>query len=220
MTSLVLIGAGELAEVVLSLLGDIEGVDPVACAVERGYLDGAALGDLPVVAIEALEDAFPASSHDVLVCVGYRHVNRDRERLAHSCEERGYRLWSFVHPAAWVSPDASIGSGCIVFPRAVVEPHAVLGDGVVLWSGSLVAHNGRIGDFCFLAPNATLGGGVTLGSRCFVGANATVRDGVTIGAACVVGAGALVKHDAGSGAVYPALGTAIGTRESDSYDNL
>jgi sugar O-acyltransferase (sialic acid O-acetyltransferase NeuD family) len=220
MTSLVIVGAGELATVVLSLLRDVDGVEPVGCAVERAYLDGAALGELPVVAVEELESSFPSSSHELLVCVGYRHVNRDRERVARACEDRGYRLWSLVHPAAWVSPDASIGSGCIVFPRALVEPHAEVGDGVVLWSGSLVAHDARIGDFCFLAPNATLGGRVMLGSRCFVGANATVRDGVTIGTACVVGAGALVKHGARSGAVFPALGTAVGTRESDSYDNL
>jgi sugar O-acyltransferase (sialic acid O-acetyltransferase NeuD family) len=219
-TSLVLLGAGEFAKVVLSLLRDVEGAEPVGCAVERSHLEGAALGDLRVIALDELETTFPSSTHELLVCIGYRHVNRDRERLVRACEERGYRLWSLVHPTAWISPDASIGSGCIVFPVALVEPFAVVGDGVVLWSGSVVAHDSHIGDFSFLAPNATLGGRVTLGRRCFVGANATVRDGVTVGEGCVIGAGAVLKRDAHSGAVYPAVETPVGPRNSDSYDNL
>ena len=220
MTQIVLIGAGELARVVLSLLRDVEGVEPVGCAVEEAHLEGAGLGGLPLVTLEEIETAFPSSSHELVVCVGYRHVNRDRERLVRSCEERGYRLRSLIHPAAWISPDATIGSGCIVFPRAVVEPFAVVGDGVVLWSDSVVAHDGRVGDFCFLAPNATLGGRVILDRRAFVGANATVRDGVRIGAGCVVGAGAVVKRDTAPGAVYPAAESSVGPRSSDSYDNL
>lgn len=220
MTQLVLVGAGELAGVVLSLLRDVEGAEPVGCAVDREYLEGAVLGDLRVVALEDLEATFPPSSHELLICVGYRHVNRDRDRISRACEQRGYRLWSLIHPAAWVSPDASVGSGCIVFPRAVVEPDSVVGDGVVLWSGSVVAHDGSVGEFSFLGPNATLGGRVMLGPRSFVGANATVRDGISVGADCVIGAGAVIKRDADAGAVYPAVETPVGQRQSDSYDNL
>jgi sugar O-acyltransferase (sialic acid O-acetyltransferase NeuD family) len=216
----VILGAGELASVVLSLLRDVNGVQPVGCAVERAHLDGAALGDLPVVALEDIETSFPATAHELLVCVGYRHVNRDRERLARACEERGYKLSSLVHPDAWVSPDALIGPGCIVFPRAVVEPFTVVGRAVILWSGSVVAHDSRVDDFCFIAPNATLGGRVTLGVRCFVGANATVRDGVSVAADCVIGAGAVVKRDTAPGTVYPATEAVAGRRGSDAYDNL
>ncbi len=220
MTPVVLVGAGELARLALSFLRDIDELEPVACAVGAAHLEGAVLGDLPVVALEELESAFPAATHEVLVCVGYRRVNRGREELVRSSSARGYRLATIVHPSAWVSPDAEVGANCIVFPRAVVEPFTELGDGVVVWSGGVVAHDCRIGDFCFLAPNATVAGNVTLGERCFVGANATVRDGVTLGADCVVGAGALVKHDTEPGSVFPAAGTPVGRRSSSGYDTL
>ncbi|MBA3842023.1 MAG: acetyltransferase [Actinobacteria bacterium] len=220
MTALVLIGAGELAHVALSLLRDVEGANPVGCAVDPMYVDGASLGDLPVVSLDEIELRFPSAAHEVLVCVGYRHVNRERERLIRNCEGRGYRLWSLIHPHAWVSPEAIVGAGCIVFPRVVIEPYSTVGKGVVLWSGSVVAHDCRVGEFGFLAPNATLGGRVALGARCFVGANATVRDSVTVGDDCVIGAGAVIKRDAFSGSVYPAFETALGTRGSGSYDNL
>jgi len=219
-TPIVLVGAGELARSTLSFLRDIDGLEPVGCAVGAAHLEGAVLGDLPVVALERLESAFPAATHEVLVCVGYRRVNRGREELVRSCAARGYRLATAVHPSAWVSPDASLGANCIIFPQAVVEPFAELGDGVVIWSGGVVAHDCRVGDFCFLAPNATVAGNVTLGERCFVGANATVRDGVTLGAACVIGAGALVKHDTEPGSVLPAVGTPVGQSSSGDYDTL
>ena len=220
MTPLVIVGAGELARVALSLLGDVEGLEAVGCAVDAELLDSAELGGLPVVALDELETAFPAAAHEVLVCAGYRRVNRGREELVRSCAGRGYRLATLAHPAAWVSPDATLGGNCIVFPRATVEPFTVVGDGVILWSGSVVAHDSRVGNFCFLAPNATVAGNVTLGERCFVGANATVRDGVTVGADCVIGAGAIVKWDAEPGSVFPAVGTPLGSRPSSEYDEL
>lgn len=220
MTRIVIVGTGELARLALSFLRDVEGLDPVASAVGTDYLEGAELGALPVVAFEELESSHPPGEHELLVCVGYRRVNQGRERLAEAGRTRGYRLATLVHPAAWVSPDASLGEGCIVFPHVVVEPHAAIGAGGVLWSGSLVAHDSRLGDFCFLAPNATVAGNVTLGERCFVGANATLRDGITLGPDCVVGAGAVLKQDAAGGTVFPAVGTRAGERPSSSYDTL
>lgn len=220
MSSIVIVGAGELARLALSFLREVEDVDPVACAVGAEHLEGAELGGLPVVALEDLAGSHPPEGHELLVCVGYRRVNRAREELTASVRARGYGLASLVHPESWISPDASLGEGCIVFPRVVVEPFAAVGDGGILWSGSVVAHDARFGGFCFLAPNATVAGGVTLGDRCFVGANATVRDGVALGAGCVVGAGAVVKHDADAETVFPTVATAAGARPSSSYDDL
>lgn len=220
MSAIVIVGTGELARLAHSFLRDIDGLEPVAATVGAEYLDGAELAGLPVVAFEELEDSYPPDDHELLVCAGYRRVNRGREHLTKAARERGYRLATLAHPAAWISPDASLGDGCIVFPRALVEPYATIGAGGVLWSGSVVAHDSRLGDFCFLAPNATIAGNVTLGERCFVGANATLRDGISLGPDCVVGAGAVLKYDAAPGTVFPAAPTRPGERPSSSYDTL
>lgn len=219
MSRVVLVGAGELARVVVSLLRDVPGLEPVACAVDAEHLGAVAI-DLPVVPLEELERRHPPGEHEALVCVGYRRVNRGREELTSAVSDRGYAIASLVHPAAWVSPDAELGPGCIVFPRAVVEPHASVGAGTILWSGAVVAHDSSLGAFCFLAPNATVAGNATLGERTFVGANATVRDGIALGADCIVGAGALVKRGAPAGTVFPAAPTRVGERPSSGYENL
>lgn len=220
MSGLVVVGAGELARLALSFLREGGGPEPAACAVGAEHLDGAELGGLPVVSLDELERSHPPAGHDVLVCIGYRRVNRAREAVAGALAERGYALASLVHPAAYVSPDAALGEGAIVFPHAVVEPFAELSAGAVLWSGSVVAHDSRLGPHCFLAPSATVAGNVVLGARCFVGANATVRDGVSLGDGCVVGAGAVVKRDAPAETVFPAVATAPGPHSSSAYDTL
>ena len=175
---------------------------------------------LPLVDLDGLVDSHPPADHELLVCVGYRRVNRAREELTGRLLDSGHRLGTLRHPSAWISPDAELGAGCIVFPRALVEPYASVGTGSILWSGSVVAHDSRVGAFCFLAPNATVAGNVTLGERTFVGANATVRDGVTVGAGCVIGAGAIVKHDLAEGTVLPAAQTPTGQRLSSEYESL
>jgi sugar O-acyltransferase (sialic acid O-acetyltransferase NeuD family) len=219
-SKVVLVGGSELARVVLSLLADAPDLEPVACSVDAEHLDAAAEIGLPVVDLNALADSLPPADHELLVCVGYRKVNKAREELTGRMLAAGYRLATLRHPAAWISHDARVGAGCIVFPRAVVEPYASIGNSSILWSGSLVAHDSRIGAFGFLAPNATVAGNVTLGERAFIGANATVRDGVTVGGDCVVGAGAIVKHDLRDGTVLPAAQTPAGQRLSSDYESL
>jgi len=219
-SEVVIVGASELARLALSFLREVTTLKPVACAVAEEYRPGAELGDLPVVALEELRVSHPPSEYELLVCLGYRRVNRARQEVTETVRAEGYQLASLLHPASWISPDAELGDGCIVFPGTVVEPFATVGAGGILWSGSVVAHDTRVGDFCFLAPNATVAGNVTLGDRCFVGANATVRDGIVVGTDCIIGAGAVVKHDTESGTVYSAAATRPGPQPSASYDTV
>ena len=67
------------------------------------HLDGAAQLGLPVVALERARDLLSARRARLLVCVGYRRVNRAREELTgrFSAAVTGSRRSR--HPAAWVS---------------------------------------------------------------------------------------------------------------------
>ncbi len=220
MTRVVIVGAGDLARLARAFFAEAGVLDVVGCAVDAAYLDGAALGELPVVAFEELERHFPPGEHEAFVAVGYRRVNAARADLCRRARAKGYRLATFVHPRAYVAPEARLGDNCIVFPGAVIEPFAALGDDVVVWSGAVIAHDTIVGDDCFFGPNASVSGKVTIGRGCFVGLNATLRDGISLGDGTVVGAGAVVKHDTRAGEVFPAVPTPVGPRSSDSYDDL
>ena len=92
-------------------------------------------------------------SHAVILCVGDIAARR---RLAAS----GLRLSpaaTVVHPAAWVSPSATLGGGVFVGPGAVVHTRARIGDHAIINSGAIVEHECVVGAHAHIAPGAALG---------------------------------------------------------------
>jgi acetyltransferase EpsM len=97
-----------------------------------------------------------------------------------------------VHPAAWVSPSAVVGSGSVVLAGAVVNTGATLGDHAIVNSGAIVEHDVTVGTHAHIGPGAAIGGGAHIGDGTFVGLNAAVRDHVRVGANATVGMGAIL----------------------------
>jgi acetyltransferase EpsM len=102
---------------------------------------------------------------------------------------------SVVHPTAWVSPSASIGSGAVILAGAIVNSGARVGAHAIVNSGAIVEHDVVVGDFSHVAPGAAIGGGARVGDDTFIGLNAAVRDHVRIGDRVLVGMGATVVSD-------------------------
>jgi sugar O-acyltransferase (sialic acid O-acetyltransferase NeuD family) len=100
-----------------------------------------------------------------------------------------------VHPTAWVSPSASLGSGTVVLPGAVVHTQARVGEAVVVNSRAVVEHDCDLADAVHVSPGAVLCGGVVVGTRSWVAAGAVIVPLRRIGRDSVVGAGAVVVRD-------------------------
>lgn len=126
--------------------------------------------------------------------------NRIRAEKQSELVRAGAKLVSIHHPAAIISPYASIGAGSVVFASSVVNPGAAVGAGVIINTGAVVEHDCVIGDFAHISPNAVLAGGVTLGRLAWIGACASVRQLISVGQASIVGMGAVVIKDVESGA--------------------
>lgn len=112
-----------------------------------------------------------------------------------------YRLPSFIHPSATVSPSAVLSRGSIALAASVVNAGASIGRAVIVNSGAVVEHDCVIADCVHVSPGAVLAGGVRVGERTWIGAGATVIQGIRIGADVTVGAGAVVIRDVSDGAV-------------------
>jgi sugar O-acyltransferase (sialic acid O-acetyltransferase NeuD family) len=116
----------------------------------------------------------------------------DRLSLWALLAEHGWSPATAVHPAAHVSPSASVADGCLVGPAAVVGAAAELGPQSLVARGALVGHHARIGAGAVLNPGANVGGNTRVGDGAVLGMGAIVVNGVEVGAGAVVAAGAVV----------------------------
>ncbi|MDT8376829.1 MAG: acetyltransferase [Mariprofundaceae bacterium] len=112
---------------------------------------------------------------------------------------QGFRIPPLVHPAAWVSPTAQLGDGCVVMANATVQADTVLGRGCIVNTGANVDHDCMLGDGVHVCPGASLGGNVHVGNGSWLGIGCSVIQGIRIGEQTTIGAGAAVINDIGDG---------------------
>ena len=51
-----------------------------------------------------------------------------------------YRIPTIVHPTAYISPKASIESGCVVLPNAIINTNCMLKKGCIINCGAIIDH--------------------------------------------------------------------------------
>ncbi|RSU54186.1 NeuD/PglB/VioB family sugar acetyltransferase [Sphingobium yanoikuyae] len=125
--------------------------------------------------------------------------NELRRRQSEALLSQGASLQSVYHPAAIVSPSASIGPGSTLLAGAIVGPRAALGCGVIINHAASVDHDCAVGDYSNISPGARFGGCVQAGPGVFVGLNAAVIQGLRLGENAIIGAGAVVTRNVAPG---------------------
>lgn len=90
----------------------------------------------------------------------FLHVNNPSAALAMVCARVEQSLWPKpqpgIHPAAIVSPEATIASSATVGPLCVIEAGAVIGERVHLQAQVFIGRNARIADDCWLMPGCVV----------------------------------------------------------------
>jgi acetyltransferase EpsM len=202
-TRLVIAGSGEHARVVAEA-ATAAGLEPIGWT---GPVPAPVAGPGPSSPLPRLGTdeelaarlgGLPASDRPSLV-LGFGGPAAARRRVV-TAFGTGAAWGTVVHPAAWVSPSATLGPGTVVLAGAIVNTGAAIGAHVIVNSGAIVEHDAVIGDHAHLAPAATVGGGARVGQDAFIGLNATVRDHVEVGDGATVGMGAAVTEDVPPGA--------------------
>lgn len=95
--------------------------------------------------------------------------------------ENNYRIFSFIHPTAFVSKNAKIGQGVIIYPLCNIDQGVIIDDGCILLNSSIVAHDTYIGKCSYISPGVCLSGFIKVEELCFIGAGATVANNLIIG---------------------------------------
>jgi len=178
----VLIGAGEFADIAYEYFSTGADYEIVGFAVEATFLDTDNKFALPVVALEEIETHFPPHTYAAHVAITNTQLNQVRERLCEALRGKGYRLANYISPQAFVWRTATLGDNVFIFENNVVQHGVTIEDGVVLWSGNHIGHQSVVGEYVFLTSHVAVSGYCRIGRRSFVGVNSTFADHVEIGA--------------------------------------
>lgn len=113
--------------------------------------------------------------------------------------EHNYQIFTFIHPTAFVSKNATIGKGVIIYPLCNIDQGATVDDGSIILNSSIVAHDTYIGKCVYLAPGVTLSGFIHVGDLSFIGTAATVANNVNIGKNSTIAIGTCLTKDIDEG---------------------
>lgn len=215
---IVVVGAGEQAEIACEYFTHDSPHEVVAFAVESEFLDREEVFGRPVVPFEEVADRYPPDRYRAFVAVSSTQLNRVRTRLFRAVKELGYTCESYVSSHAFVWRDVEIGENSFVFENNVLQYGVRVGDNVILWSGNHVGHQTAIGDHCFVSSHVVISGFCKIGSSCFLGVNSCFADNLTVAPDCVVGAGAVVVKDTEPRRVY--VGNPAKPLDRDSFESF
>ena len=105
------------------------------------------------------------------------------------------------HPQAYISKEARIKEGLVVFVNAAVQPGSKLGKFCIINTAATVDHDCILGNYVHIAPGVSLCGTVTVGDYTLVGVGSSVIPDIKIGKNTIIGAGSVVVSDIPDGVV-------------------
>lgn len=184
MEKLLLVGGGGFGRVVL---------EHASMLYECAFLDDGeakVVDDVPVIGKTGEMAKFYGEYKHILVTIGN---NKLRERLYQEAAIFGYTFPNIIHPSAYISPHAHIGSGCVILNNAVVQNNARCGDGCILNPGVELHHDSSIGSYCLIYTNSVVRSLTTVGDRVRIGSTATVSTSAVVPDDTTIGDGDIIK---------------------------
>ena len=196
MKRVVIIGAGgharEVADIFRHQAQQGENVTLVGFVVDDPDAHEKTTNGVPILGDWSWFEKADRSQLVVICAIGLPHVRR---QLVWRAISRDLKFTSAISPLAYVSPDAGIGEGVMIFPFSFASAGSSIEDHAVINVGATVSHDTRVGSFATLSPGVHLAGNVSVGEGSYLGIGASVIHGVSIGKWSTIGAGAAVVRE-------------------------
>ncbi|OWU91764.1 MULTISPECIES: acetyltransferase [unclassified Flavobacterium] len=126
--------------------------------------------------------------------LGYLSKNLKYQILNYLIEKE-YNIFSFTHPTAFVSRNAKIGKGVIIYPLCNIDQGVTIEDGTIILNSSIIAHDTHVGKCTYIAPGVCLSGFINVGELSFIGTAATIANNVTVGRNSTIAIGTCLTKD-------------------------
>lgn len=192
MKKLVIVGAGEFAQIAYEYFTHDSEYEVVAFSVEEKYLTVQHIENIEVVPYHQLESRFCKQEFEVFVAIPSTNMNQLRARFYTDLKNKGYRFATYISSHAFVWRNARVGENCFIFENNVIQPFTTIEDNCVLWSGNHIGHRTIIRKNAFLTSHVVVSGYCDIGENTFIGVNSTVNDRVSIPSFCVIGSASTV----------------------------
>jgi sugar O-acyltransferase (sialic acid O-acetyltransferase NeuD family) len=189
--------------------------EAMAFAVNREYVTNDTFEGLPLIALEDIASKYPPSDFEAFVAVGYKQMNKTREKLYYECKNLGYTMANYISTHCSFLTQFPTGDNCFILEDNTVQPYVKIGNNVVLWSGNHLGHDVIIEDHCYITSHVVISGFVNVKRNCFLGVNATIRDAVTIAPETLIGAGSVIMKDTVEKGVYLPPRSVLFEKKSD-----
>jgi sugar O-acyltransferase (sialic acid O-acetyltransferase NeuD family) len=190
----VLAGNATTAEILCAYLRDDPRYEVAGLTVDDAFAGQGGVDGYRTVGLSSLAKGFPASTHGVIMAMGYDDLNRARAAMFDRLASMGYAIETYFHPDARIHTTHPVGEGSVVLPGAVIEPHARVGRNTMVWSNVTLAHHSNVGDHCWVAAGTVVSGQATVSHHSFLGVNSAIVNGVSVGEFNIVGAGAMISR--------------------------
>ena len=200
--SLVIVGNGLLAETVYSYFSEFSKYRIEAFACDNEYIKGDSLLGLPLITIDQMYDRFESDETSIFVAIGYRMMNKIREKKYKDIKSKGYSLASFIHPNVKTWDSNTFGDNVLILEDNTIQPYTSFGNNTFLWSGNHIGHHSKVGKNCFISSQVVISGCCSIQDNTFMGVNSTLHDGITIGYESLIGAGTLITKSTKPQSVY------------------
>ena len=192
---LVIVGAGETAMLAYEYFTFDSEYEVIAFAVNESYINERRYYDLPVVALENIEESHPKQDYEVFIAISSGRLNRVRTEFYNKFKSMGYVLASYVSSKAFVWRNVTIGENCFILENNVLQSFVKIGNNVTLWSGNHIGHSSVVNNHCFISSHCVISGFCEVGENSFLGVNCTIENNIKIEKDNFIGAGALIQKN-------------------------
>ena len=192
---LIIVGTGLFPEVARCYFNEFSNYEVIGFACHQQYKQGDAIYGLPLYAIEDLKDTYPPEQVTLFVGIGYKQMNKMRQRVYEELKSLGYGFATFVYPSVKIWSTTTLGENVFIFEGNTIQPFTKIGNNTIFWSGNHLGHHTTVGDHCFISSHVVISGSCKVGNNVFVGVNSTFHDCLTIGDECLIGAGAIISKN-------------------------
>jgi sugar O-acyltransferase (sialic acid O-acetyltransferase NeuD family) len=135
----------------------------------------------------------------VLAVPGSPSSYMSRKEVINSLGIENNRYAKIIHPAARISPLASIGFNVLIMAGVVVTSNAVIGSHVCILPNTVIHHDVFLGDWSLIGSNVTIAGNTIVEENCYIGSGSSVMNNLKVEAGALLGLGSNVIKDVGKG---------------------